>query len=378
MTAPRPGRPASRPGPSSDGDRRAARQGRGGGEGGDVADRIRELLDAIGAVANRDQATDILSTAIQLAREPTDRLDLKITNAALKEMAEAFRVFAPYRDVPKVTMFGSARTLPADPLYGQARRLATSLARSGWMLVTGAGPGIMAAGLEGAGRDMAFGINIRLPFEQGVNDFIAADPKLVEMKYFFTRKLMLMKESSGYVVLPGGFGTLDEAFEVLTLLQTGKAEPSPLVLLDVPGGTYWQGWRRFVDEEVAARELVSVEDDALYRITDDVEEAAAELLGFYRNYHSRRFVGDLLVIRLQAAPTEEELAGLNAEFADLCRQGDIHPVAALPVERGEGDLLHLPRVALALEHTHQGRLRQLIDALNTLPSAPPPPVVATP
>ena len=186
----------------------------------------------------------------RLAAEGTDRLDLKIVNAALKEMAEGFEVFAPYRHVRKVTMFGSARTLPTDPLYSQARDLAALLAGHGWSTVTGAGPGIMAAGLEGAGPDHAFGINIRLPFEQGANAFIAEDPKLVSMKYFFTRKLLLIKESDGYAVLPGGFGTLDEAFELLTLIQTGKAEPAPVVLLEIPGGGYWQAWERFVTDEV--------------------------------------------------------------------------------------------------------------------------------
>jgi uncharacterized protein (TIGR00730 family) len=323
--------------------------------------RIEELLDAVGAVENRDQLTEIFASAVRLAASGTDRLDLKITNAALAEMAEAFRVFSPYRAVKKVTMFGSARTLP---------ELAAALARAGWMVVTGAGPGIMAAGLEGAGRARAFGINIRLPFEQGANEVIAKDPKLVEMKYFFTRKLMLMKESDGFVVLPGGFGTLDEAFELLTLVQTGKAEPSPIVLLDVPGGTYWRRWEQFVAEEVAGRGLISPDDVVLYRITDDVDAAAAEILGFYRNYHSRRFIGDLLVLRLKAPPTPGELEDLNRRFADICLRGSIHPVPPLPPERSEQDHLDLPRVAFVFDRVHHGRLRQLIDALNALSSAP--------
>ncbi len=330
---------------------------------------IEAFLDAAGAHANRDQLREILASAAKLAAEHAERLDLKITNAALAEMVRAFRVFAPYRNVPKVTIFGSARTLPLDPLYGQARHLASTLASAGWMVVTGAGPGIMAAGLEGAGREMSFGINIRLPFEGGANAFIADDPKLVEMKYFFTRKLMLLKESDGFVVLPGGFGTLDEAFELLTLLQTGKAEPSPLVLLDVPGGTYWEGWQRFVTEEVMARGLVSPEDAYLYRITDDVHEASSEILGFYRNYHSRRFVGDVLVVRLRVAPSADELAQLNASFADLCAKEGIRAVDPLPAERGEHDALDLPRIALCPNPVKQGRLRLLIDALNGLPSA---------
>ncbi|MDQ1374889.1 MAG: hypothetical protein QOJ09_2227, partial [Actinomycetota bacterium] len=204
----------------------------------ELEQELRQLVREHGPSANRDLLQDILTTVLGLAEDGTDRLDLKITASALREMREAFRVFAPYRDIPKVTMFGSARTLPSDPLYSQARDVANALANQGWMVVTGAGPGIMAAGLEGAGREMAFGVNIRLPFEQGANPFIAEDPKLVEMRYFFTRKLMLVKESDGFVVLPGGFGTLDEAFELLTLLQTGKADPSPIVLLEVPGGSY--------------------------------------------------------------------------------------------------------------------------------------------
>ena len=222
-------------------------------------EQLTALLDGMGVTANRDQLLEILETVTRLAAVGTERLDLKIVNAALKEMAEGFEVFAPYRQVRKVTMFGSARTLPTDPLYAQARDLAALLAQHGWSTVTGAGPGIMSAGLEGAGPDHAFGINIRLPFEQGANEFIAENPRLVSMKYFFTRKLLLIKESFGYAVLPGGFGTLDEAFELLTLIQTGKAEPAPVVLLDLPGSTYWKAWERFVIDEVATRHLINAE-----------------------------------------------------------------------------------------------------------------------
>ncbi len=325
---------------------------------------IEELLNAAGAHSNRDQLFEILATTLRMASNGADRLDLKITNAAVKEMAEAFAVFAPYRSIRKLTMFGSARTTPDDPLYAQARELAAKLSAAGWMLVTGAGPGIMAAGLEGAGPDKAFGINIRLPFEDAPNAFISGDPKLVEMKYFFTRKLMLLKESDGYAVLPGGFGTMDEAFELLTLLQTGKAEPSPIVLLDLPGGTYWQAWERFVGDELSARGLISPGDTALYRITDDVGRAAAEVLEFYRRYHSLRVVGDLTVIRLRSAPSDEQLAAFNREFADICARGDIHRIEALPQELAGRDHVDLPRIALHFDRIHYARLRQLIDALN--------------
>jgi uncharacterized protein (TIGR00730 family) len=337
----------------------------------DEIERIEQFLDGLPVGRNRDLVSQILASVIDLAERDTDRLDMKIATAAIAEMASAFQVFAPYRDVPKVTIFGSARTRRDDPLYAQARDAAEALATKGWMVITGAGPGIMAAGMEGAGRDMSFGINIRLPFEQGANEFIANDPKLIEMKYFFTRKLMLMKESDGFVVLPGGFGTLDESFELLTLIQTGKAEPCPIVLLDVPGGGFWQVWDDFLREEVAKRGLIAEEDAALYRITDDVGEAAGEIFGFYRNYHSRRFVGDRLVIRLRAAPTDDEIAALDDEFGDIVSRGHIERTSPLSPELHGHDHVDLPRIVFAFDRVHHGRLRTLIDALNRLDSAPP-------
>ena len=323
------------------------------------------LLDSTGVTSRRDLYRAIVGTVVRLAEERTDPLDLKLASAAMAEMAEAFRVFRPFRGHTKVTFFGSARTLPDDPLYIQARQLATRMAAHGWMVVTGAGPGIMAAGMEGAGAEQSLGVNIRLPHEQGANPFIAQDPKLVEMRYFFTRKLMLIKESDGYAVLPGGFGTLDEAFELLTLLQTGKAQPAPLVLLDVPEGTYWRAWRHFVEEEVEARGLVSRDDESLFRITADVDEAAEELLGFYRNYHSCRWVGDLLVIRLRREPTGRQLAELNSSFGDIVAGGVIRRTKPLGPERSSRDHLDLPRIALRFDRIRYGRLRRLIDAVNT-------------
>ncbi len=333
----------------------------------EVDDRVSDLLDAIRPSANRDQLAELLATVLRLAEDRTDRLDLKIANAALREMRDGFQVFAPYRQVRKLTMFGSARTLPSDPLYAQARDLTARMAEADWSTVTGAGPGIMAAGLEGAGPDHAFGINIRLPFETGANEFIASASKLVSMKYFFTRKLLLVKESHAYVVLPGGFGTLDEAFELLTLLQTGKAEPAPVVLLDTPGGSYWKGWEAFLTEEVAGAALIGPDDRVLYTITDSVAAAADEILGFYRNYHSLRWVGDVLVIRLQRAPDDRQAAELSERFADICTRGGIEVLAGpLPVERRPEDHPELPRVALAFDRLSYARLRQLVDALNQL------------
>ena len=336
----------------------------------DLDRRLEELLDTVGARADRDQLFEILASAAGLAGDGAARLDLKFTNAALAEMRRAFRVFAPWRDVPKVTIFGSARTLPDDPEYRQARHLASALAGAGWMVVTGAGPGIMAAGTEGAGPDHSIGVNIRLPFE-GANPFVGDDSKLVVMKYFFTRKLMLMKESAGFVGLPGGFGTLDETFELFTLLQTGKASPAPLVLLDVPGGSYWRGWHQFVEQEVIGRGLAGPDDLALCHRTDDVDDAVRHVLGFYRNSHSLRWVGSRLVIRLRAAPRPDELEQLNEAFADIYAAGRIEASGPLPPETAGNDHLELARLVLTFDRVSYARLRVLIDALNHLASAPP-------
>ena len=329
---------------------------------------LNRLLDELGVDANRDQLYDMLLSIVRLAEGHAERLDMKIANAALKEMRQGFEVFAPYRDVRKVTMFGSARTQPEDPLYTQARDLASRLAGLGWSTVTGAGPGIMAAGLEGAGPEHSFGINIRLPFEQEPNQFIASDPKLVSMKYFFTRKLLLVKESDGYAVLPGGFGTLDETFELLTLLQTGKAMPAPVVLLDDPGGGYWQAWSGFLEDEVATRGLIASQDTSLFLVTDDVSAAAEEIVGFYHNYHSLRWVGNRLVIRLRHQPEEAEVAALSQEFSEILVRGGIEVLDG-PLTPEQLDYPELARIALAFDRHSYADLRRLIDALNRLPSA---------
>lgn len=325
---------------------------------------LHDAIEASGVAANRDLLSMMLTTSIQLAQATTDRLDLKIASTALSEIAEAFEVFRPYRLQRKVTLFGSARTQPDDPLYAQARDLARLLANEGWKVVTGAGPGIMAAGMEGAGEGNSFGVNIRLPDEQGPNRFIAADPKLVEMRYFFTRKLMLIKESQAYAVLPGGFGTLDEMFELLTLLQTGKAQPAPVVLVDVPGGTYWRGWLDFIMASVHRSRFIAPSDLALFHITDDVLDAADNIISFYRNYHSARWVGDLLVLRMRLLPSRAEIRQMNDRFSDICATGRIEPATPFPPERATRDCLDMPRLALHFTRRHYGRLRELIDAIN--------------
>src|SRR5215217_7608879 len=323
--------------------------------GDDAVDaRLMEVLDAVGAEKDRDQLFEILVSGVRLAADRADSLDLKIANAALKEMRAAYNVFAPYRDIPKVTIFGSARTKPDDPLYAHTRDLAKGFADRDWMVVTGAGPGIMEAGMEGAGRENAIGVLIRLPFESGANEIIAGDEKLIEMKYFFTRKLMLMKESEAFVALPGGFGTLDETFELLTLVQTGKAVPVPIVLLDTPSGRYWDSWRRFVDEAVLANGMIDPEDRCLYRITDSIGEAVAEIEGFYRNYHSLRWVGSRMVLRLRATPTDEEVEELNRSFRDLVLEGRIERTDPLHPEVSGQDHLDLARLALRFDPHRYG------------------------
>jgi hypothetical protein len=337
---------------------------------GQVAVALDHLADALASnetsTAQRRLYRSMLQTVAGLAGDGTEVIDLKVADSALAEMSEAFRVFQPYRKERKVTIFGSARTEPDHPAYRCARDLARSMAGADWMVVTGAGPGIMAAGMEGAGRDRSLGVNIRLPFEQGANNFISLDPKLVEMRYFFTRKLMLIKESDGYVVLPGGFGTLDEGYEILTLLQTGKAEPAPVVMLDVPGGTYWSGWDEFLRTRVEPLGMVSPDDRSLFMITDDVDRAAEEILGFYRNYHSCRWVGDLLVMRLLVPPSPSALAELNRSFADIVARGSMRLSKPLPPERSVGEHLDLARLVFRFDKVHYGRLHQLIDALNRI------------
>ncbi len=326
---------------------------------------IDELLDSMNLGRNRRLGAQLLDSAFALLADQPKILDLKIASAALEEMREAFKMFAPFQDIPKVTIFGSARTQMADPLYLQAREVAAGLAAAGWMVVTGAGPGIMQAGMEGAGRDMSIGVSIRLPFEQGANPVIAGDVKYVSMKYFFTRKLMLVKESKGFVCLPGGFGTLDETFELMTLTQTGKGLPVPIVFLDTPGDPYWETVHDFVARQLVERGLVSPADTELYLVTDDCQAAVDEVLGFYRNYDSIRYVGQLAVVRMRQAPTDDQLAALNERFGHLCTNGRISRAAPFEPERKEHDKLDLARIALTFTKHSYGDMRDLIDTINS-------------
>lgn len=336
----------------------------------EVTDALRTVIAEAGIAEDIELVARILATGIGLGLDETGRLDLKITSAALTEMRAAFRLFAPYRGEPKVTIFGSARTRNEDALYRQASDVAEALASRGWMVVTGAGPGIMQAAAEGAGLERSLGVSIRLPFEEKPNAVIGSGVNNVAMKYFFTRKLMLVKESHGFVCVPGGFGTLDEMFELLTLQQTGKAEPTPIVLLDAPDGTFWTGLRRFVDEQLVASGVVSPDDFDRVLVTDSVDAAAAAITDFWRNYDSMRWVGKRLVLRLRAEPTDAEIDALNAEFAFLIAEGRIERSGPLRHERDDHDKVDLPRIVLTLNQFQVGSLFRLIRAVNALGSAP--------
>jgi uncharacterized protein (TIGR00730 family) len=331
---------------------------------------IADLVAFSGADRNRDLVFEMVVSALRMQREDVGRRDLKIANYTLKEMRYAFHVFSGYREVRKLSIFGSARIGRDKPAYAVARDLAAAVVERGWMVMTGAGPGIMEAGNEGAGREHSFGVNIQLPFEQSANPAIDGDPKLINFRYFFTRKLTFVKESDAFCLLPGGFGTMDESFEVLTLLQTGKAYPMPVVLLDAPGGTYWPNWRRFVEDELAANGLINEVDLCLVHITDDVADAVAHVEAFYRNYHSMRYVGRRLVLRHLHALTDDQVAELASEFGDIVVSGTIERADASPAEVADDDVVDLPRLALRFDQTGHARLRQLIDRLNGMAPEP--------
>lgn len=310
---------------------------------------------------------NIIATGEQLLDDGASVGDLKIAAGALREMRKAFKMFAPYHGVRKVSTFGSARTQTGDPVFKLAQEFARRIADSGFMVITGAGPGIMEACQRGAGRERSFGINIRLPHEQSANAVITGDAKLIHFKYFFTRKLFFLKEADAVVLFPGGFGTHDEGFETLTLLQTGKTRPVPLVLLDRRRGTYWKTWQRYVEDHLLRRNMISKADLALYTVTDNVEAAVKEIVGYYRVYHSSRYVRDQFVIRLTRRLPDDYVAQLGEEFRDITMDGRLEQGQAFNAEADEADILHLPRLVLRFDRTHCGRLRQLIDRINAAP-----------
>ncbi|MEX2225456.1 MAG: TIGR00730 family Rossman fold protein [Dehalococcoidia bacterium] len=328
-----------------------------------IDEKIRALVESAD-VPDRDLLEAAVETLFRTARA-SNRGEMKLLARSLRELGRAFRIFAPYRGRRKVSIFGSARTPVDDPDYAIAREFGEQIIAEGWMVITGAGPGIMAAGHEGAGTANSFGVGIKLPFEQSANGFIAGDPKLIDFKYFFTRKIMFMKESDAFVLCPGGFGTLDEAFELLTLMQTGKMQIRPIVLLAPPESGYWIEWLTFVRDHLVARNLASPEDLTFFQPASSARDAVRAIERFYRNYDSARYVGERLVLRMRRAPTDVQLAAINRDFKDLVARGRIERTNITPAERKDEDCVECERVAFFPRHNF-GRMRQLIDRLNEL------------
>ena len=331
-----------------------------------IEDLIDQLMEQLEPYPHSKLLREIFVTGVKLAQDDCSRGDLRVLRAAAKEMRYAFKVFSRYRGTPKLTLFGSARTAPSDPAYQTALEFSRKISETGFMVITGAGPGIMEAGQAGAGRAKSFGLNILLPFEPDANETILGDSKLINFFYFFPRKPFFVKESDGVVLMPGGFGTLDEGFEVLTLVQTGKSRPTPIVLLDAPGGSYWRNWFEFSRTQLFQGGYVSPEDEALFLITDDVDSVVREIHDFYRRYHSSRYVDHKkkLVLRLKQSLPAGAVERLNQDFQDILREGAIESSEALPEEAGEEEIAGLPRLVLSFDRYHFGRLRQLIDAVN--------------
>ncbi|MDX1950903.1 MAG: LOG family protein [Verrucomicrobiota bacterium] len=327
--------------------------------------RIQDLINYKGGGYNPDLVEDIIINALKMLHDVQHRGDVRVIQTAVRELRYAFKLFAPYIEKRKVTIFGSARTMPTRVEYQQCVEFARKISEAGYMVITGAGPGIMQAGHEGAGSEMSFGANIRLPWEQSANAVMIKDKKLITFKYFFTRKLTFIRHSDAIVLFPGGFGTMDEGYEALTLMQTGKAQLMPLVLMDRPGGTYWKTWDKNVKEHLLRNQLISPDDLNLYQFTDSAEQAVKWITRFYRNFHSFRWVKEILVIRLKYAPSESAIEGLNEDFADIISGEKIHQIEPTKEEIEDHDFVALPRIAFGFDRRHYGRLRQLIDVLNS-------------
>jgi uncharacterized protein (TIGR00730 family) len=326
---------------------------------------VDELVAAAGDGAHGDLVKELIVSAIKLYRDQADRGDVKLINAAVKELRYSTLIFSRYRDVPKVTVFGSARTQRGEPNYRLAYDFARAMVEGGWMVVTGAGPGIMEAGNEGAGADHSFGVNIRLPFEDAANPYLDA-ARVINFKYFFTRKVGFVKESHAFALFPGGFGTMDETFELLTLVQTGKSDLHPIVLLQVEGTGYWETFNEFVRQDLLGNGLISPDDLSLYKTTSSVQDAVSEIRHFYANYQSQRYVDGQLVVRVRELPDAEQLEGLNERFSDILTHGEIEAIEPTHAEVRDQDSLEVQRLGLYFNRRSYGKLRQLVDSLNDI------------
>jgi uncharacterized protein (TIGR00730 family) len=335
-------------------------------DNGPVDKGIQDLIELVGGIRRPGIVREMILASLKAGQEDDGRVDLKLMNTSLKEMRFTAKAFSAYRNMKKVTVFGSARTQPDEMAYEMARLLGQKLSKAGYMVITGGGPGIMQAVNEGAGPEYSFGMNIRLPFEQKPNPVIQGNLKSISYKYFFNRKVTFLKESDAIVLFPGGFGTLDEAMETLTLVQTGKRNPVPLVLVDEPGGSYWIRWIDFVKENLLAQGYISESDLTLFERVDSVHDAVQKINHFYSRYHSLRYIDDLLVIRLTSDIEQQKVEDLRAWFSDTLRpKGRIYLSGPLPEEIDEPEIGHLPRLLLDFKREDFGRLRELIDAINS-------------
>lgn len=319
-------------------------------------EKIGQIIDLRGdASDHQDILRELIFMAVGISEDPISKNDMKTFHAVFREMRHALSFFAPFTAIKKVSVFGSARTPPEDPIYAHAADFSRKMAREGFMVITGAGDGIMRAVQGGAGREKSFGLNIILPFEQAANEFIENDPKLITFKYFFNRKLFFVKEANALAFFPGGFGTHDEGFETLTLLQTGKCDPSPVVFIDTPGGSHWKAWFSYVNDRLLGKGLISPEDMNLFKITDSIPEAVYEITHFYQNYHSMQSIGGDTVLTLKQPLTNEQLEALNNHFSDIIVTGKMLQIAPKNA---------MPQISFQFNRRNFGRLREVINAIN--------------
>ena len=326
---------------------------------------IDQLIDAAGIKEQRQQFKDMISIVLGLDPTPSGLGDLKQFKRVMREIRDANKVFAPYQGVKKISVFGSARTHPSAPTYKAAHKFGQLMQEAGYMVITGGGEGIMGAAQAGAGRQHGFALNIELPFEQEPNETIRGDSKLFTFKYFFTRKLNFVKHSDAIALFPGGFGTMDEAFESFTLMQTGKTNIIPLIMVDAPRGNFWKTFEKYLREHLLGDKLISDEDFALFKVTDDLEFARREVVNFYYNFHSYRYIGDVMIIRLQRQIPAGALIRLNEDFHDILRSETlITTCPPYPEEANEPGLASLARLCVPFNRRNLGRLRALLDRLN--------------
>jgi uncharacterized protein (TIGR00730 family) len=332
----------------------------------DLKDKVEELtnLAVPPASQNLPLYQQMLMAVARMAQADRNRWDAKIMLQTLREMEYAFSRLEQFKRRRKVTVFGSARTHPEHPLYALAHELGAALARNELMVITGAGGGIMAAAHAGAGREHSLGFNITLPFEQGANATVEGSDNLLTFHFFFLRKLFFVKEADALVLCPGGFGTLDEALEVLTLIQTGKSPLVPIVLLDQPGGNFWQSALQFMREQLTAHHYILPSDLHLMHLVYSAEEAVQEIARFYRNYHSSRWLKNTFVVRMNHPLNAAALVTLDKEFSDLCLTGGFQQQPVCESESDEPEFCHLIRLAFNFNARDHGRLRELLNFIN--------------